>query len=142
MKFMKLKILITHPFTLIASFLLVFIGGQHQGYFYFQELIAGLIYGEVYSIVGSFGIFTILFCHFKYKGVTNNLEACFINLIGSVLLIISLFLFFYHMEGIYVSQTFIQIVPLISLLVFCILVSFFVLLFPFSQKDVINSDLR
>ncbi len=142
MKFMKLKILITHPFTLIASFLLIFISGQHHGYFYLQELIIGLIYGQVYSIVGMLGISIILFCHYKYKGVTNNLEACFINLIGSVLLIISLFLFFYNMEDVYVSGTFVQIVPLISLLAFCILVSFFVILFPFSQNDIINSDLR
>ncbi len=139
---MKIKILLTHPFTLIANFLLVIISGPWYSHFYFQELITGLLNGELYSIFGIVGILIIVFSHFKYKEVINNLEACFINLIGGVLLIVSLCLFFYRVKVISVSGTFVQIVPLISLLTFCILVSFFVILSPFSQKNAINNELR
>ena len=127
---MKLKAIIIHPYTLVLSFSLISISGHPMSGFYFLYLITGLYYGAIYAIIGILGIFMILFSHFKFKGTNKNLDASFVNLIGAVLLIISLFLFFYLTREINISTIFVQLFPLISLLVFCILVSCFVIILP------------
>ncbi|MEO5997435.1 MAG: hypothetical protein ABIN89_11900 [Chitinophagaceae bacterium] len=127
---MKLKAIIIHPYTLVISFSLVFISGQPMSGFYFLYLVLGLYYGAIYSIIGSLGICVILFSHFKFKGTHKNLDAGFINLIGAVLLIISLFLFFYLTRDVNISTIFVQLFPFISLLIFCILVTCFVTILP------------
>src|ERR1700712_5383903 len=123
---MKLILLISHPFILIASFSLVYITGHDYKNIYIIYLAFGLLMGEPSSIAGALGILIILFSYFKYRGITNNLDVGFINLLGALFMIVSLFLFFYRMRADGVSQTFVQILPLISLLTFCILVSNFV----------------
>jgi len=127
---MKLRSVITHPYTLVISFFLVCISGQPFGGFYFNHFVMGLYYGTVYSITGGAGILIILFGHFKFKGPQNQLDAGFINLIGALLMIISLFLFFYLTGNINISAYIVQLLPLLSLLAFCILVTCFVLILP------------
>ena len=127
---MKFKSVITHPYTLVISFLLVCFNTHPFGEFYFLYLLAGLLYGSVFAIVGSLGIFVILFSHFKFKGCHKNLDASFINLLGALLLIISLFLFFYLTRDSDISLIFHHLLPFLSLLLFCILVTCFALIIP------------
>lgn len=123
---MKLKKIISHPYTLVVSFSLITVTGQQAGGVYFLYLILGISYGAVYAILGTMGIAVILFSHFKYKRYDQSMDECLINLIGAVLLILSLFLFFYHNAAQLNFRIYAQLTTLISLFVFGILTTCFV----------------
>src|SRR5215217_4102420 len=91
---MKLLSVISHPYALVASFFLIIIGGQQIDQFYLQYLLAGLPSGAWHSIAGVTGISLILFSHLRF-GDKDRLEIHFANLLGVILLVLSLFFFFY-----------------------------------------------
>lgn len=123
---MKIKEIISHPYTLVTSFFLVTVTGDQADGIYFQYLIFGIPEGALYSIFGTIGIAVILFSHFKYKRYDLSMDECLINLLGAVLLILSLFLFFYHNADNFQFGTYGQTVTLATLLVFGILTTCFI----------------
>ncbi len=128
---MNLKTILSHPYPLLLSFLLVVTSVQPIVEFYCIYLLTGLFCGSLYSIAGSMGVIIILYSHFRYRRENFNLDACFINLVGSVLMIVSLFLFFLiHHYDIIIPGHLNQLFPFTSLLVFCILVTCFITVLP------------
>ena len=123
---MKIREVISHPYTLVTSFFLITISGHSAGSVYFLYLALGVLYGEVYSILGIVGIAVILFSHFKYKGYDQSMDECLINLAGAILLVLSLFLFFYSYAENFNLGAYDQASTFASLLVFGIFTTCFI----------------
>lgn len=128
---MKLKRILSHPYALLISFLLVVTSIQPIVEFYCIYLFTGLFCGNLYSIAGTLGIIIILYSHFRYSREKFSLDACFINLVGAVLMIVSLFLFFLiHHYDVIIPGDLSHLFPFTSLLLFCILVTCFITVLP------------
>lgn len=125
---MKIRKILGHPYTLVTSFFLITITGQQASGIYFGYLVLGMSYGAVYSILGTMGIAVILFSHFKYKRYDQSMDESIINLLGAVLLILSLFLFFYHNTDKLSVGIYGQAITLVTLLVFGVLTTCFITL--------------
>jgi hypothetical protein len=119
--FMKAIKFITHPYTLITSFLVILISGQHLGGFYAFYLLLGLPYGALHSIIALLGIMVLVLIHNKYKGVKVFTIKYVANLVGLILLVLSLVIFFYKDKSDYNVGTFYQTVPQIMLAVFILI---------------------
>ena len=116
----------SHPFLLIASFLLVLISGEHFGGFYAIYLLMALPHGGIHAILGSMGIILLIFGYYRYKRTYKYLIEPLINVIGAGCLIFSFILFFSRDKG-YNDGTFEQLVPQISLILFGALATMFVI---------------
>ena len=117
---MKIIKIITHPFSLIATFLLVLISGEHLGGFYLLYVLLGLPYGAVHSLLAIIGIGILLFSYYKYKMSYQKSLEPILNIGGSLLLMLSLYLFFRNDDERYNYSTFQQTVPLITLIILSI----------------------
>lgn len=124
---MKTLKIISHPITLIICFLLILISGQHLGGFYLLYIVLGLPHGAIHSVLASAGIGILLFCDIKYKSGSHYLIVPWLNIISLLLLILSLFLFFYNDRDHYNYGTFYQTVPLIIMGLFAIVAIVFLL---------------
>jgi len=120
-----MKKLITHPLTVIATFLIIIISGQQFGGFYLLYLILGLPHAAIHSITGVCGIALLLFNILQSKLWNRNQISALINLGGIVLLWLSLFLFFNNDKSNYNIATFYQLLPQILLLLFLIISIYF-----------------
>jgi hypothetical protein len=118
---MKAIKFITHPYTLITSFLMILISGEHWGGFYLLYILLGLPYGAVHSLLAFFGVIILVLIQNKYKGVKVHLFKYIANIVGLSLLILSLFLFFYRDKSHYNIATFYQTVPQFMLCIFTII---------------------
>jgi hypothetical protein len=118
---MKKAKFIFHPYTLITSFLLILISGEHIGGFYALYILLGLPHGAIHSIIGIIGIVILILTRKKYKDLKVYHITYFANLVGALLLILSLFLFFCRDKSNYNMATFHQTVPQIMLSVFLII---------------------
>lgn len=119
---MKAIKIITHPLTLIICFLFVLISGEHLGGFYLLYILLGLPHGATHSLLAVAGVAILLFSHYKYKREFQNwIEPC-LNIIGVLLLGLSLFLFFFKDRNQYNHATFYQTVPQLILGLFAILI--------------------
>jgi hypothetical protein len=124
---MKVIKFIAHPYTVITSFLVIIISGEHLGGFYALYILLGLPHGALHSIVGLVGIvLLIIVTRQKYKESRRYHLRYFGNLAGAVLLILSLFLFFQRDKSNYNIGTFYQTVPQIMLTVFSIITLCFI----------------
>jgi hypothetical protein len=117
----KVKIII-HPITLIICFLLILISGEHLGGFYLLYILLGLPHGADYSIFAIAGMSILLFNYIKYKSEFNYAIEPILNIAGLILLVLSLFLFFYDDKSHYNYSTFYQTTPMIIMSVFIILI--------------------
>ncbi len=133
---MKAIELITHPVTLIICFSLVLISGEHFGGFYLLYILLGLPHGATHSLLAVGGIAILLFSNYKYKRAFAFLIEPFLNIIGVVLLGLSLVLFFYKDNSHYNDSTFNQMVPMITITVFVLLIISFVVNNVIKMKGV------
>ena len=125
--FMKMIKLITHPVTIIIGFLLIMISGEHLGGCYLLYILLGLPHGAVHSLLAIVGIGLLLFSNYKYQQqFIFNIEPV-LNIIGLILLLLSLFLFFYNDKSHYNYGTFYQTIPVLLLSVLALLVAGFLL---------------
>ena len=124
---MKAIKIITHPLSLIISFLLILISGEHLGAFYLLYILLALPHGGIHSLLAVAGIAIILFCNYKYKMDFKYLIEPLLNILGATLLILSISLFFYNDKDHYNYSTFYQILPMISLVVFALLITGFLI---------------
>lgn len=118
---MKAINIITHPVTLIICFLLVMVSGQHFGGFYLLYILLALPHGSVHSVLAVAGITILLFSNYKYKRQFSFKIEPLLNITGVLMLLFSLYLFFYNDKGHYNYGTFYQIVPIISLVGFVLM---------------------
>jgi hypothetical protein len=119
---MKLIQFITHPVTIIISFLLILISGESSGGFYFVYLLTGLLHGFMHSILAVIAILILLFALIKYQRTYTNMAEAVLNLAGVCLILLSLFLFFLRDGGHYNYPTFYQVAPFCMLVIFGIIV--------------------
>lgn len=122
-----MKNIITHPYIVIISFFIIMISGQHLGGFYLLYLLLALPHGGMHSLLALFGIVLLLISYNKYKRKKIYLIESIINMVAIVLLILSLFSFFYNDKEHYNFGTFYQIVPQITLVAFSVIALTFLL---------------
>ena len=115
---MKFIQFITHPLFLITHFLLIIISGESFGGFYCFYLALALPYGGVHTILAMLGMCILIFSYAKYKNNFNYQIEPILNISGAVLLISSLFSFFYNDVDHYNYRTFYETVPLVILILF------------------------
>ena len=122
---MKMIKLFTHPVVIIIAFLLILISGEHLGGFYLLYILLGLPHGAVHSLLAIVGIGLLFFTNYKYQQqFIFNIEPV-LNIMGLIMLMLSLFLFFYNDKNHYNYGTFYQTIPVILLVVFALLVAGF-----------------
>lgn len=117
---MKAFKILTHPYTVIITFFLIMISGQHLGGFYLMYLLLALPFGGIHSLLALFGILLLLLCYHKYRRKKIYIVESIMNILGILLLLLSLFFFFYNDKQHYNYGTFDQLVPQISLIIFFI----------------------
>ena len=118
---MKVLKVVTHPFTLLISFFMILISGEHWGGFYLLYLLLGLPHGAIHSILALIGVSLILLSNYKYKRNRFTFFEYALNISGAFLLILSLFLFFSNDRRQYNYGTFNQWIPLCTLGLFSII---------------------
>ena len=136
---MKALKVITHPYTLIISFLLIIISGEHLGGFYALYLLLALYYAGIHSLLGLGGI--ILLIVTKRTGIKNKETSWpnVLNIVGAVLLVLSLVWFFYWDKEGYNYGTFYQFIPRLSLILFGLTALLFIgrnLFQSFNRKSI------
>lgn len=117
---MRIIRIITNPYTLIISFLIIIISGEHLGNFYFTYLLLALPHFGIYAILALIGIVLILITYHTKKTNASLIEPI-LNLAGILLLLASVFIFFYTDDEHYNYGTFYQVVPQITLILFLII---------------------
>ncbi len=123
---MKTLKALSHPFLVITSFLLVLISGEHFGGFYAIYLLMALPHGGGHAILGLLGILLLIFGYYRYKRAYKYLIEPLINVAGIGCLAFSFVLFFLRDKG-YNDATFEQLVPQISLVLFGVLATLFII---------------
>jgi hypothetical protein len=123
---MKLFKILSHPYTLILSFLFIVISGQHLGGFYALYVLLGLIHGVVHSVLAFLGILVLLVTHHS-SWPQNSLIRQVLSVTGVGLLFASLYFFFTNDKVHYNWGTFEQGFPMFTLF----LTSFIALCFLF-----------
>ena len=123
---MKIINFITNPWTIIISFLMIIINGQHIGGFYFLYILLALPHAGDYAILAGLGIFLLLIGYYNQR-IKNVTIQPIIYLIGVLLLHGSIFIFFYNDHEHTNYGTFYKLVPQITLILFAsISISFIV----------------
>ncbi len=125
--FMKVIKFITHPYIIIISFFGILISGEHLAGFYLLYLLLALPHGSSHSLLALFGVILMLISYYKFKQNKTYVVASIINTTGIMLLILSLFLFFYNDKEHYNIATFYETVPQITLFIFVSLSTVFLL---------------
>lgn len=115
---MKLIKIFTHPYTVIISFFIILINGEGFGGFFLLYLLLGLPYGAIHSLVSLIAIIVLVFNYKKYKRRKEFIIDYLMEIIGILLLLLSLFLFFYNDKQHYNYGTFYELVPVIMLILF------------------------
>lgn len=116
---MKVIKILGNPVLAMSLFLLIIIEGKRFGGVYLLYILISLPHGAPYAIIGILGLMSLLIGY----NITNrkeNLIKPMLYLIGTVLLILSLVVFFTKDPKGNNDATFEQAVPLISLLLFSI----------------------
>ncbi len=117
--------IILSPFVIVLSFLLIVISGEQVGGFYFVYLSRALPHGTLYVILAIAGILILLLN--LIKPIWNNpFFKSIINQVGGLSLLMSVYVFFFSDSTEYNLNTFSQVVPLITILVFLLLVCGFI----------------
>lgn len=112
---MKLFKILSHPYTLVLSFLFIVISGQHLGGFYALYVLLGLMHGAIHSILAFLGIIVLLAMH--HAGWSqNSLRRQVANVTGTTLLFASVYFFFSNDRAHYNWGTFEQGFPLFTLM--------------------------
>ncbi|MBB1287053.1 hypothetical protein HRH25_21905 [Flavisolibacter sp. BT320] len=112
---MKLFKILSHPYTLILSFLFIVISGQHLGGFYALYVLLGLMHGAIHSVLAFLGIIVLLVMH--HAGWSqNSLRRQVANVTGTALLFASVYFFFSNDRAHYNWGTFEQGFPMFTLM--------------------------
>lgn len=118
---MKLIKILTHPYIIIISFFIILINGEGFGGFFLLYLLMALPYGAIHSLLALLSIVLLLVNYYKSKGKKESIVQCLIEISGIILLILSLFVFFYNDKQHYNYGTFYKLIPMITLILFAII---------------------
>lgn len=136
---MKIFRIISHPYLLIGSFLLILISGESWGGFYIWYLAMALPHGLLHALAAAAGI-ALLVLNREFLSKEESTIKATIDITGLFFFLLSLFIFFYQDKEGYNSSTFEQVVPQLSLVVFGIMSLLFLVrtLLPLFQKRVMK----
>jgi len=112
---MKLTHFFMSPYLLITAFLLVLISGEHWGGFYLIYLLLALPHGGIHALLGTGGILCLVLGHnipLRHGG-----KKLLVAIVGIILLVGSLFFFFYNDKSGYNDGTFEQAIPLLTFVI-------------------------
>ena len=118
---MKVMKFITHPYLMIFVFCCILVSGEHWGGFYLVYLLLALPHGGIHSIFAVLGVGMLLFSFHKYMRTKTFLIESVLNILGNLLLVFSLVLFFHNDREGYNAGTFEQAVPIITLILFSLI---------------------
>ena len=79
---MKAIQIITHPVTLIVSFLFILISGEHWGGFYILYLLLALPHGGLHALFGVMGIVMLVIALNKNIQINRYTNSSLLNLVG------------------------------------------------------------
>jgi hypothetical protein len=113
MSFFKI---ISHPYTLLTTYFILLISGEHMGGFYLLYVLLALPYGGLHSILAVAGglIIFINYHTLRHKHLTLSKV---VNILGLCLLFFSIYYFFWNDPKGYNLGTFRQAVPLASFII-------------------------
>ncbi len=114
---MKLIAIFTHPILVVSLFCLALVSGDHFGGFYLLYILMALPHGGIHALIALAGIGLILFNYVRFKRQSKFLIDPLLNIVGVALLYLSMVLFFRNSWN-YNGQTFGQMLPTISYVVF------------------------
>ncbi|HEX8333452.1 MAG TPA: hypothetical protein VF622_12560 [Segetibacter sp.] len=117
---MKMFKILSHPYTLIFSFLFILISGEHLGGFYALYIFLGLLPGAIHSILGFFGVLILVVSYHLPRTTKVFVKQC-LNVVGTGLLFTSIYLFFKNDTAHYNWGTFEESVPVFTLVLFGLL---------------------
>ncbi|MGC4037892.1 MAG: hypothetical protein QM764_18155 [Chitinophagaceae bacterium] len=115
---MKLIKIIGHPYTVIISFLLLMISGEHLGGPYILYIMLALPYLAIHALLAIAGIILLLIV---YKLVRSKVISIFLNIAAYASMLLSLYFFFSNDSAGYNDDTFYQPVPLFTFGLFAII---------------------
>lgn len=118
---MKLKTIISAHSTMIVSYCLILISGYSFGGFYSFYILLGLRYGALHSLLAVMGILVIVISRYRLKTSQPGPTDLVLNFAGVGLLYLALFCFFFKDDSGYNLQTFYQLIPLLSIILFLII---------------------
>ncbi len=113
---MKAAKIITNPYTVVITFLMIIISGQHLGSFYIVYLLLALPHGGIHALLAVIGISLLLIIYHNKR--MSSIIKSILNVIAILMLIASLFIFFYIDDEHYNYGTFYQLVPQTTLVLF------------------------
>ena len=102
---------ITHPLFIIIYFMLLIINGENVSSLYCKYLLSGNLSIKIYSIIGNIG-WSILLLNFLINS-KRSIFSIIVNLIGFILIVLSIVLFFYADTNHYGYYTFSRPLPLL-----------------------------
>lgn len=138
---MKIINIIGHPVLVMCMFLLIIISGEHFGGFYLLYILMGLSGGAPHAILALVGLLFVFIGYKVYRSKPNIIKP-FLYVIGISNMILALITFFDKSQG-YNDGTFVQTVPLITLILFS-LCTFFCIIHTFwlAAKILKTKDLK
>lgn len=110
---MKFTHILSHPIIQIASFCIILINGPYFGAPYAFYLYHAVQEGYAFAVVGVLAIIITLASAFVYRAA--------LQLTGTLLMLISLAIYFIPPNGKNSYDGFIQVVPLITMILFVII---------------------
>jgi hypothetical protein len=117
---MKTIHLLSHPVTILLSFMLILVSGEQMGGFYLLYLLMALPHGGIHALLAVAGTLMLLLSYSKYQRQHKYLIEPVLNILGTGCLFFSLYLFFIRSHG-YNNATFEQTMPLLTLGLFAVL---------------------
>lgn len=110
---MKFVQILSHPVIQIASFCIILISGPYFGAPYAFYLFHAVQQGHAFAVVGIIAILINLASAFIYRPI--------LQLTGTILMVISLVIYFTPPNGKNSYDGFVQVVPLITMILFVII---------------------
>lgn len=120
---------LTHPFFVVLCFCCVIISGEQMGGIYLFYILLGLPHLVLHSVFGVLGIALLLIAyrhHLKRTFFLRVAGAVFMRVAGAVFMIASLLYFFLQQNGSYNYNTFHELLPVSTLIIFTVVVTIFI----------------
>lgn len=112
---------LTHPFFVVLCFCCVIISGEQMGGIYLFYILLGLPHLVLHSVFGVLGIALLLIAYRHHLKRTF-----FLRVAGAVFMIASLLYFFLQRNGGYNYNTFHEVLPVTTLIIFTVVVIIFI----------------
>lgn len=114
--------IVSHPLLLIMSFLMIIVAGRYMATLFYQNLWAGFVNGELYGFLGVTGIL-ILIVNFLLHSINrwSSKSNAIVGLIGTLLILLSVVVFFTTTSWAYIVESFYNPVSIIGILCFLFL---------------------